>query len=104
MGLLHEEQRCSIQQIQGIQSLFNQIMAENSLQMNSKSYAKNQGLRWTCPLLIIHNRMVLQKGRIELSWKLQEQCLMIAVYVQNCNPHRVLKNKTPEEVFSSKRP
>ena len=27
-----------------------------------------------------------------------------AVYVQNCTPHRVLKNKTPEEVFSGKKP
>ena len=26
------------------------------------------------------------------------------VYVQNCTPHRVLKNKTPEEVFSGKKP
>ena len=25
------------------------------------------------------------------------------VYVQNCTPHRVLKNKTPEEVFSGKK-
>ena len=27
-----------------------------------------------------------------------------AVYVQNCTPHRVLENKTLEEVFSSKKP
>ena len=26
------------------------------------------------------------------------------VYVQNCTPHRVLENKTPKEVFSSKKP
>ena len=26
------------------------------------------------------------------------------VYVQNYTPHRVLKNKTPEEVFSNKKP
>ena len=25
------------------------------------------------------------------------------VYVQSCTPHRVLENKTPEEVFSSKK-
>ena len=25
------------------------------------------------------------------------------VYVQNCTPHRVLKNKIPEEVFSNKK-
>ena len=28
----------------------------------------------------------------------------ITVYVQNCTPHRVLEKKTPEEVFSSKKP
>ena len=42
-----------------IKIFFDQIMAENSLQMNSKSYAKNQGLRGSCTLLIIHNRMGL---------------------------------------------
>ena len=34
-----------------------------SLQMNSKSYVKNQGLRGSCPLLIIHNRMGLRNRR-----------------------------------------
>ena len=38
-----------------------------------KSYAKTQGLRGSYPLHIIQNKMGLQKGRIELSWKLQEQ-------------------------------
>ena len=28
----------------------------------------------------------------------------IAVYIQNRTPHRVLKNKTLEEVFSGKKP
>ena len=60
---------------------FRQIMVENSLQMNSKSYVKNQGLRGSCPLLTIHNRMGLQKGRIEPSWKLQEQCFMIKIFL-----------------------
>ena len=27
----------------------------------------------------------------------------IVVYVQNCTPHRVLENKTPEEVFFGKK-
>ena len=52
---------------------FDQIMVENSHQINSKSYAKTQGLRGSCPLLIIHKKMGLQKRIIELSWKLQEQ-------------------------------
>ena len=61
--------------------LYDQIMAENSHQMSSKSYAKTQGLRGSCPLHIIHNRMGLHKGRIELSWKLQEQCFMIKIFI-----------------------
>ena len=28
----------------------------------------------------------------------------IAMYVQNCTPHKVLKNKTPKKVFFSKKP
>ena len=60
--------------------------------------------------------MGLQNGRTELSWKLQDlhdqdlpmhlsaEASRIAVYVQNCTPHRVLKNKTHEEVFFGKKP
>ena len=54
--------------------------------------------------------MELQKGRIEQSWKLQDlpmylwaEAARTAVYVQNRTPHRVLENKTPEEVFSGKK-
>ena len=60
---------------------FDQVMAENSHQMNSKSYAKTHGLRGSFPLLTIHNRMGLQKSRIELSWKLREQCFMINIFL-----------------------
>ena len=38
---------------------FDQLMVENSHQMNSKSYAKTLGLRGSYPLHIIHNRMGL---------------------------------------------
>ena len=38
---------------------FDQIMAENSHQMNSKSYGKIQGLRGSYTLHIIHNKMGL---------------------------------------------
>ena len=92
-------------------------MVENSLQMNSKSYAKNQGLRGSCPLLTIHNRMGLRNGRTELSWKLQEPWFMIKIFLcifglklpeqwcmyENHTPHRVLKNKTPKEVSIDKK-
>ena len=61
--------------------LFDKTMAENSLRMNSKSYARNRGLRGSCPLLIIHKRMGLRNGRIELSWKLQELCFMIKIFL-----------------------
>ena len=86
--------------------------------MNSKNYAKNQGLRGSCPLLTIQNKMGLQKGRIEPSWNsaramlhdqdipmhLWVEAARTAVYVQNRTPHRVLKNKTPKEFFSYKKP
>ena len=85
--------------------------------MNSRGYAKTRGLRGSCPLLIIHNRMGLQNRRIELSWKLLKQCFMIKIFLcifglklpeQWCmyrtTPHRVLENKTSEEVFSGKKP
>ena len=79
MDILHEEQKRSIQQVQGIQSLDRKLhrkedqyfsFRSNSHQMNSKSYAKIQGLRGSYPLHIIHNRMGLQKESIERSWKL----------------------------------
>ena len=38
---------------------FDQIMVENSHQINSKSYAEIHGLRGSYPLHIIHNRMEL---------------------------------------------
>ena len=90
-------------------------MAENSLQMNSKRYEKNQGLRRGFPLLIIHNRMGLQKGTImeaaramlhdqDIPMHLWAGAARTEVYVKNRTPHRVLKNKTPKEVFSSKKP
>ena len=39
----------------------------------------------------------------DLAMHLQEEACRTAVYVQNRTPHRVLENKTPEEVFSSKK-
>ena len=75
-------------------------MAVNSLQINSKIYAKTRGLRGSCPPHINHNKMELQKLRIELSWKLHDQDIPMhlweeaartSVYVQNRTPHRVLK-------------
>ena len=39
----------------------------------------------------------------DLSMHLWAEAARIVVYVQNHTPHRVLKNKTPEEVFSSKK-
>ena len=48
--------------------------------MNSKNYANIQGIRGSYPLHIIYNRMGLQKGRIEQSWKLQGHCVMIKIF------------------------
>ena len=36
----------------------------------------------------------------DLPMHLWEEAARTMVYVQNRNPHRVLENKTPEEVFS----
>ena len=97
--------------------LFDQIMAENSLRMNSKSYAKNQGLRWSCSLLIIHNRMgiaerknrtIMEAARAmihvqDLPMHIWAEAARTTMYVQNHTPHRVIKNKTPKEVFSGKK-
>ena len=38
-----------------------------------------------------------------LPMHLWEEATRTAVHVQNRTPHRVLENKTPEEVFSSKK-
>ena len=40
----------------------------------------------------------------DLPMHLSAEVSRTAVYVQNCSPHRVLKNKTPEEFFSGKKP
>ena len=49
-------------------------------QMNSKTYANNQGLRGSYPLHIIHSKMGLQKEIIERSWKQQGPCFMIKIF------------------------
>ena len=48
---------------------------------SNEFYAKTRGLRGSCSLLTIHNRMGLQKGILEPSWKLQEQCFMIKIFL-----------------------
>ena len=40
----------------------------------------------------------------DLPMHLWEEGARKTVYVQNCTPQRVLKNKTPEDVFSGKKP
>ena len=40
----------------------------------------------------------------DLPMHLWEEAARTDVYVQNCTPHRILENKTPEEVFSEKKP
>ena len=39
----------------------------------------------------------------DLPMHLWEEAARIAVYIQNRTPHRVIENKTPEEVFSGKK-
>ena len=40
----------------------------------------------------------------DIPMHLWEEAARTSVYVQNRNPHRVLENKTPEEVFFGKKP
>ena len=40
----------------------------------------------------------------DIPMHLWEEAARIAVYVQNCTPHKVLEKKTLEEVFSGKKP
>ena len=40
----------------------------------------------------------------DIPMHLWAEAVKIVVNVQNCTPHRVLENKTPEEVFSGKKP
>ena len=65
-------------------------MVENSLRMNSKSYAKKQ----EAAIVMLHDQ--------DLPMHLWAEAARTAVYVQNRTPHRVLKNNTPEEVFSER--
>ena len=55
------------------------------------------------------NKTIMEAARAmlydqDIPMNLWEKVAKIVVYVQNCTPHRVLKNKTLEEVFSSKKP
>ena len=86
--------------------------------MNSKSYAKNQGLKGSYPLLIIHkkngiaerkNRTIMEVARVmlhdqDIPMHLWPKAARTTVYVQNHTPHRVLENKAPEEVFFDRKP
>ena len=40
----------------------------------------------------------------DLPMHLWAEAAKTTVYVQNCTPHRALKNKTPKEVFYGKKP
>ena len=51
---------------------------------------------------MLHTREMLHDQ--DLPMHLWAEVARIVVYVQNPTPHRVLKNKTLEEVFSSKKP
>ena len=86
--------------------------------MNSKSYAKIQGLRGSYPLRIIHNKMGFAKRKNRTIMEVAREMLHVqdlpmhlwaeaartTVYVQNCTPHRVLENKTLEEILFRKKP
>ena len=54
------------------------------------------------------NRTITEAARAmlhdkDLPMHLWAEATRTTMYVQNCTPHRVLDNKTPEEVFSGKK-
>ena len=80
--------------------------------MNSKSYAKNQGSIPYNPqqngIAEWNNRTLMEVARAmlhdqDIPMHLSAEDSITSVYVQNRTPHRVLENKTLEEVFSSKK-
>ena len=55
------------------------------------------------------NRTIMEATREmlhdqDIPMHLWAEATRTVVYVQNCTPHKVLEKKTPEEVFSSKKP
>ena len=53
------------------------------------------------------NRTIMEDARAmlhdqDIPMHLWAEATRTAVYVQNCTPHKLLENKTPEEVFSGR--
>ena len=88
-------------------------MEENSHQMNSKPGIKRE---LSTPYNPQQNGVVERKNRTimevaremihdqDLPMHLWAEAARTMVYVQNRTPHRVLENRTPEEVFFGKKP
>ena len=81
--------------------------------MNSKIYVKDQGLMdLSTPYNPQQNGIAERKNRTimeatramlhdqDIPMHIWEEAARTTVYVHNRTPHRVLENKTPEEVFS----
>ena len=93
-------------------------MVKNSHQKNSKELCRDSGIKreLTTPYNPQQNGVAERKNRTimeatramlhdqDLPMHLWAEAAKTTVYVQNCTPHRVIENKTPKEVFSSKKP
>ena len=93
-------------------------MAENSLRMSSKNLCKHLGIKreLSTPynpqqngIAERKNRTIMEAARAmlhdqDLPMHVCAEGSRTTVYVHNRSPHRVLENKTPEEVFSGKKP
>ena len=65
----------------GRSRIYGQIMAENSLWKLSRNYVESLGLRGSWALHTILNRMGLRSKRTEPSWRQQNLCCMIRIFL-----------------------
>ena len=97
---------------------FDQIMAENSHKNEFKELCKDPGIKreltapynpWQNGVAERKNRTIMEATRAmlhdqDLPMHLWAKAARTIVYVHNRTPHRVLENKTPEEIFFGKKP
>jgi hypothetical protein len=72
-----------------------ELIVPHNPQQNGVAERKNRSIEETVKALLNYQ---------DLSMFLWGEAAMTTIYVQNRNPHRILKDMTPEEAFSGKKP